>query len=397
MPLFKMIDRINKEKSPNHGRILGLAAAGFLALGLAAFGFINRKTGAAAIELDSLRLPQGFSVALYAEKVEGARSMAMGREGTLFVGTRMAGKVFALVDRNQDFVSDTLMVIASGLNLPNGIAFHNGSLFVAEVDKLWRYDQIEQRLTNPPQPVLVAQFPKEKWHGWRYMNFGPDGKLYITIGAPCNVCTRENGEYATILRMNPDGSGREVFAKGVRNSVGFDWHPSTGDFWFTENGRDMMGNEVPHDELNVVTRPGQHFGFPHCHAGLFPDPVFGKGIGCEPFEKPVQLLTPHAAALGMRFYTGQQFPESHRQSVFIAEHGSWNSDKPVGYRITEVKLEGGRAVSYTPFAEGWLQNAKAWGRPVDILLMKDGSMLVSDDLANCIYRISYQPVSADLP
>ncbi|MGB9927065.1 MAG: PQQ-dependent sugar dehydrogenase [Methanosarcina sp.] len=344
--------------------------------------------------LACIRLPPGFSIDYYAEDVEWARSMTLSPEGTLFVGSRNAGKVYALPDRNNDNKADDVLVIDEGLDLPNGVAFRNGSLYVAEVPRVLRYDDIEARLENSPEPVVVSDnFPilTDRSHAWKYIKFGPDGKLYVPIGMPCNVCNKEGEDerYGTIVRMEPDGSQFEIFAKGIRNTVGFDWNPETGELWFTDNGRDWLGDEIPPDELNRAPAQGMHFGFPYCHGGDIPDPEFGEGRNCSEFTPPEMKLGPHVAALGMTFYTGTMFPEEYRNQTFIAEHGSWNRKDPIGYRVSLVKLENGKAVSYEPFADGWLQGLEAWGRPVDVLVMPDGALLVSDDKNNAIYRISY--------
>ena len=347
---------------------------------------------APGIHLEKIKLPPGFQISLYAAGVDNARSMALGPGGVLFVGTRNAGRVYAVVDRNGDFVADEVIPIARGLDMPNGVAFRNGALYVAEVSRVLRFDGIVARLRNPPTPVVVSdRFPKDEHHGWKYIGFGPDGMLYVPVGAPCNVCERDDGPYATIMRMKPDGSDLEVFAAGVRNTVGFDWHPVTGDLWFTDNGRDWMGDDLPPDELNRAPAKGLHFGFPYCHGGTVPDPDFGRKQGCEKFTPPVALLAPHAAALGMRFYTGAMFPKPYRHRVLIAEHGSWNRSAPTGYRITSVRLDESGTPRYEIFAEGWLQGSRAWGRPVDLLVLPDGSLLVSDDRAGAIYRITYRP------
>uniref|UniRef100_A0A831XMW1 Sorbosone dehydrogenase family protein n=1 Tax=Geobacter metallireducens TaxID=28232 RepID=A0A831XMW1_GEOME len=339
----------------------------------------------------AITLPPGFSIAVYADKVPGARSMALGARGTLFVGSRGEGKVYAVLDRNGDRVADEVITIARGLKMPNGVAFRNGSLYVAEVNRVLRYDNIEARLKNPPQPAVVNDtFPDKTHHGWKFIRFGPDGKLYIPVGAPCNVCEEKDPRFAAIMRMNPDGTGLEVFASGVRNTVGFDWHPRTGELWFTDNGRDWLGDDAPPDELNRAPRAGLHFGFPYWHGRGIPDPEFGRKRRQDQTVPPAMELGPHVAALGMHFYTGSMFPESYRNQIFIAEHGSWNRSERIGYRITLVRLEGNRAVSYEPFAEGWLDNDKVWGRPVDLQILPDGSMLVSDDKAGAIYRISYR-------
>lgn len=343
--------------------------------------------------ISDITVPAGFKVRLWAN-VENARSMALGYRGTVFVGNRKDDKVYALVDENDDGKADKKYTIASGLNMPNGVAFKDGALYVAEVDKIWRFDNIEDNLANPPEKILVSDnYPDDKHHGWKYIAFGPDGKLYVPVGAPCNICNdaEKDPRYASITRMNADGSDFEIYAHGIRNTVGFAWHPQTKELWFTENGGDNMGDNVPEDELNVAPQPGMHFGYPYCHAGDVPDPKYGNGHPCDSFIAPVQKLAPHTAALGMKFYTGKMFPAEYKNQIFIAEHGSWNRTEPIGYRVTLVKLDGNKAVNYTPFAEGWLKDGEAWGRPVDVLQLPDGSLLVSDDFANAIYRITYEP------
>lgn len=341
------------------------------------------------LPLNKIGLPDGFEISIYASDVPGARSMALGPNGTLFVGTRV-GKVYAIVDRNRNNRADEVITVARGLRMPNGVAFRGGALYVGEVSRVLRYDNIEARLSNPPTPVVVNDtFPGDRHHGWKFIRFGPDGQLYVPVGAPCNVCERSDGRYALIMRMNPDGTGLEVFARGVRNTVGFDWHPETKTLWFTDNGRDWLGDDVPPDELNHAPRKGLHFGFPYCHGGDISDPEFGEKHACEEFVPPAMKLGPHVAAIGMRFYTGTMFPDRYRNQIFIAEHGSWNRSTPIGYRVTLVRLEENRAVTYEVFAEGWLQGNAAWGRPADVLVMPDGALLVSDDRAGVIYRIVY--------
>ena len=276
------------------------------------------------------------------------------------------------------------------MHSPNGVAFRDGSLYVAEISKVWRFDNIESHLAHPPKPVLVSdQFPDKDWHGWKYIAFGSDGKLYVPVGAPCNVCEVDENKFGNIMRMNPDGSDLEVYAKGIRNTVGFDWDPGTKELWFTDNGRDEMGDDIPDDELNFAPKPGMHFGFPYCHAGDIPDPEFGKGKDCKNYTPPALKLGAHVASLGMKFYTGTQFPKAYRNCIFIAEHGSWNRSSKVGYRVVSVKIENNKVISSEPFATGWLVGQKVFGRPVDVLVMPDGSLLVSDDYAGCVYRISY--------
>lgn len=348
-----------------------------------------------SLPLELLNLPEGFRIGTYAENVEGARSMAMGDKGTLFVGTRNENKVYALQDADGDLKAEKIFEIASDLEQPNGVAFRDGSLYVAAVNKLLRYDNIEDNLANPPEPVVIYDdYPTEFHHGWKYIAFGPDGKLYVPVGAPCNICERssEDERFATITRMDADGTNREIYAKGVRNTVGFTWHPETGELWFTDNNRDMMGDDLPPGELNRVTEAGQHFGYPYCHAGTVKDPEFGDQRPCSDFVAPAQAMGAHVAPLGVKFDTGSMFPSEYKGHAFVAEHGSWNRSSKVGYRITLVKLENSEAVSYEPFIDGWLDEEKqeAFGRPVDLLFMKDGSLLISDDVGNAIYRVTYQ-------
>jgi len=340
---------------------------------------------------ETITLPEGFRIDVYAGNVPGARSMALGAKGTLFVGTRSEGKVYAVVGRPGSPAPPRVMTIAKGLNMPNGVAFRENALFVAEVDRILRYDDIESRLDDPPRPVVVNdRLPKDRHHGWKFIRFGPDGRLYVPVGAPCNICEREDPRYASIMRLNRDGTDLEIFARGVRNTVGFDWHPGTGELWFTDNGRDWMGDALPPDELNRAPKGGLHFGFPYCHGKNIPDPDFGKGRGCAAFTPPMLELGPHVAALGMRFYRGTLFPAPYQNRIFIAEHGSWNRSVPIGYRITMVKLDGNEAAGYEVFASGWLRDGFVFGRPVDIQELPDGSLLVSDDLAGAVYRISYR-------
>ena len=340
-----------------------------------------------------ITLPPGFKIAVFADNVPNARSIAAGPEGVFFVGSRNAGKVYAVVDRDGDFRADEVIVIARGLWSPNGVAYRDKALYVAEINRVIRFPNVMKSLRAPGPPEVVnATFPARRWHGWKFIRFGPDGKLYVPVGAPCNVCIREDPRFAAIMRMDPDGGNLEIYARGVRNTVGFDWHPRTGNLWFTDNGRDYLGDNLPPDELNRAVRKGQHFGFPYYHGTSLKDPKFGKTAPGETYTPPVQELGPHVASLGMRFYTGRQFPEKYHHQVFIAEHGSWNRSEPIGYRITVVYLEGPRSVGYEVFAGGWLKkNGTVSGRPVDVEVLQDGSLLVSDDHAGRLYRISYAP------
>ena len=360
--------------------------------------------GGATPQLDKIKLPPGFSIALFAENVRGARSMALGSDGSIFVGTR-ANSVYAVVDRNRDFKADEVLTLATDLTMPNGVAFRDGALYVAEISKISRFDGVLDFAKAPgggPAPrqtVLTDKLPTDRPHGWKYLAFGPDGLLYTQIGAPGNILDRGD-PYATVIRMKPDGSNFEIFARGVRNSVGLAWHPDTRDLWFTDNGRDALGDEQPNDELNNAPKPGLHFGYPYCHEGSIADPEFGKGKSCTDYAPPAQKMGPHVAALGLKFYQGTMFPAEYRKQLFIVNHGSWNRSAQVshtGYRIMVAKIQGNKVTSYEPFAEGWLQKAEgqqvarqAWGQPVDLLELPDGSMLVSDDRAGAIYRISYR-------
>ena len=347
------------------------------------------------LNMNRLNLPEGFSIELYAKNIEGARSMAMGSDGTLFVGTRNEGKVYALKDTDGDYKVDKTYTIASDLEQPNGVAFKDGALYVAAVSRMFKYNNIESQLESPQEPELIYDdYPTEFHHGWKYIAFGPDDKLYVPVGAPCNICDSATVDkrYASITRMDLDGSNREIVAHGVRNTVGFTWHPDTDELWFTDNGRDMMGDDIPPGELNKLTEAGQHFGYPYCHGGTVKDPEYGDQRPCSDFVPPVQPLGAHVAALGVKFGKGPMFPEAYRGHAFLAEHGSWNRSSKVGYRITMVKLENGEAVSYEPFIDGWLdeESQEAFGRPVDLLFLEDGSLLISDDEGNAIYRVTYK-------
>lgn len=336
------------------------------------------------------RLPPGFELDVLSEDLAGARSMAWGDEGTLFVGTRSSKRVYALRDALSG--NPELFVVADGLKTPNGVAFRDGVLYIAEPRRILALRDVETRLEQPPRPeVVIDELPfKNGLHAWKYIAFGPDGRLYVPVGAPCNVCDQDG--FAQILSMQADGSDRRVEARGVRNSVGFDWHPETGELWFTDNGRDMLGDDLPPCELNRVSASGQDFGFPYCHGGTIADPKFGKLGSCDEAVAPVQNLAPHSAPLGMTFYTGRAFPARYRSQLFIAEHGSWNRSREAGktgYRVTLVRLDGNRAVGYEPFLEGFLDGDEVLGRPVDVLPAPDGSLLVSDDERGAIYRIRY--------
>ena len=360
---------------------------------------------ASGLPIDRLQLPEGFSISIYADNVENARQMALSDKGILFVGSRTAGKVYALVDTNNDGkIEDKIdkkYTIARGLDMPSGIAFKDGSLYVAAISKVLRYDDIESKLEKPPKPVVVTNtLPADKYHGWKYLGFDPEGYLYVPVGMPCNVCISHDKRHGSILRVDIKTGKAEIYASGIRNSVGFDWHPVTKELWFTDNGRDWLGDDIPPDELNRAYRKGLNFGFPYVHGNNIYDPEYE--IGEELWEESKRFLKPelelnaHVAPLGMTFYTGNQFPVEYKNRIIIAEHGSWNRSLKTGYRLMVATLGKYKVESLEPFVTGWLQKNDAveeegihWGRPVDVINMPDGSILVSDDYANAIYRITY--------
>jgi glucose/arabinose dehydrogenase len=341
------------------------------------------------VPLERLKLPPGFKISVFAERVANPRALALGANGTVFVGTRSAGNVYALRDKDGDGVADETFTLARGLRMPSGVAFRDGALYVAEVHRILRFGGIEGQLQKPAQPTVVFdKLPKETHHGWKFIAFGPDGLLYIPVGAPCNVCD-PGDPYAAITRLDVASGKFEVFARGVRNSVGFDWHPESKSLWFSDNGRDMLGDDVPSCELNHAPKAGIHFGFPYCHQGDVADPEFGKARKCEEFTPPALKVGPHVAPLGVRFYTGKMFPAEYQNRAFIALHGSWNRSEKSGYKVMTATIRDGKVEKYEPFVEGWLQGQSNWGRPVDMLVLPDGSMLLSDDGADVIYRITY--------
>ncbi|MEO8835631.1 MAG: PQQ-dependent sugar dehydrogenase [Caldimonas sp.] len=376
--------------SPRRAGRLTAALAGIL---------VAAGAAAATLPIAQLRLPAGFHVEVLTDAVPNARQMTLGRngdgKGVVYVGSAQAGKVYA-VEYGASGPA-TVKTIASGLQLPSGVAYRDGKLYVGALSRILRFDGIDDRLAAPPRPVVVTDaFPSETHHGRRFIAFGPDGKLYVPVGAPCNVCLPDD-RHGVIQRMSAGGGPIETVARGVRNSVGFDWSPRDHTLWFTDNGRDMLGDDLPADELDHVTRPGENFGFPFCHQGDLPDPEFGAQRPCAEFAAPAAKLGAHVAALGMRFYSGTQFPAAYRGNIFIAEHGSWNRSKRSGYRVVRVGVDAdGRAGVPEVFAQGWLQvdasgRETVWGRPADVLPLPDGSLLVSDDEAGAIYRIRYAP------
>lgn len=343
---------------------------------------------ASEIPVDKIKVPPGFEVSLYASGAPNARSMAFGKNGTLFVGTRFPGNVYAVVMKDG---KREVKTIAKGLYRSNGVAYKNGTLYVAELSRIIKFDNVDANLDNlPPPKVVFDALPKDEPHGWKFMTLGPDGWLYFQIGSPGNIVMPPY-THAQIVRLDPDKKVLETVTMGVRNSVGMDFHPKTKQLWFTNNGRDWGGEDLPNDTLHHVSAKGQHFGFPFCHQGDLLDDEFGQGRSCSEFSKPDLKLGPHVAALGMRFYTGNQFPAEYRNNIFIAAHGSWNRTKKTGFNVTRVVLDGkGNVVKYEPFATGWLQGDKFWGRPADVQVAPDGSLLVSDDVAGAIFRIAYK-------
>lgn len=341
--------------------------------------------------LKQLHLPPGFKISIFADNLPSARSLALGDKGVVYVGSRQ-GNVYAVQDKDGDGVAEQRYVLAEQLYLPNGVAYKNGALYIAEVNRIIRLDNIGERLLNPPKPVVVFdKFPSDKHHGWKYLRFGPDGKLYTAVGAPCNICEPDREIYASLLRLDADGGNMEILARGIRNTVGFDWEPRTGHLFFNDNGRDYLGEDVPPDELNEWSRQGEHFGFPYCHAGNIVDPQFGGDKQCAHSLPPVWKYKAHIAPLGMRFYTGTQFPDQYYKQLLVAQHGSWNRTQPQGYQVIMIKFSIGRPYAEQAFISGWLTDAgDVLGRPVDILQMPDGSVLISDDKLGVIYRVEYK-------
>ncbi|GJI94677.1 hypothetical protein RugamoR57_13950 [Duganella caerulea] len=340
-------------------------------------------------DLAGFKLPKGFHISVYANQVAAARSMVVSDSGIVYVGSRKAGKVYALVPRADKQTAD-VVTVAEGLENPIGVTLLNGALYVGEISRVIRFDNIDKRYAQKPSyEVVKVSLPNDKWHGEKVIKAGPDGKLYIPVGAPCNVCDVEDTKSAKIYRMNADGSQLEEYARGVRNTVGFAFHPVTKVLWFTDNGRDEMGDNTPSCELNVAPKSGMHFGFPYCHGGVVPDPAFAKGRSCEEFEPPAAKLGPHVAPLGLTFYTGKQFPEAYRNNVYIAEHGSWNRSTKSGYSVRLITLYNSKVVTDTAFIDGFLRGEEVVGRPVDVATLPDGSMIVSDDYGGRVYRVTY--------
>ncbi len=345
-------------------------------------------------QLARLTLPAGFVIRTLPFEVPNARQMALDEHGTLFVGSRRAGKVYAVPDALQDAAPQVIELL-KGLTMPSGIALREGDLYVGALNRVLRVADVNGHLQpEPPVQTVTDTLPDKRHHGWKYLGFAPDGKLFLPVGAPCNICLSEDPRFATILSMDPKTGNTDVFASGIRNSVGFDWHPQTGELWFTDNGRDRLGDDVPAEELNRATRAGQHFGYPFIHAGTIADPKFGASANPEAYVKPQVLIQAHSAALGMKFYAGAQFPQRYANAVFIAEHGSWNRSSKVGYQVSAVTFDNSGTPTYEVFASGWLEGEKNWGRPNDVLVTPAGSLLISDDQRGRIYQVDYVPADA---
>ncbi|HEY0236335.1 MAG TPA: PQQ-dependent sugar dehydrogenase [Afipia sp.] len=344
-------------------------------------------TSADKLPTAKLKVPQGFNIEVYASGAGNARSIRVGDKGTVFVGSRTLDKVYAIVNKDG---KRSVKVLASGLYRPNGLAFHNGTLYIAELSKISKIDNVEDVLDNPPKPtVIYDNLPKDEAHGWKFIAIGPDNKLYVPVGQPGNNVLHDDA-HGQIRRINLDGSGAEVVALGVRNTVGFDWNPVTKQLYFTDNGRDWLSEDIPADELNRLTKVGEDFGAPYCYQGNFTDPEFGWGKSCSEFTPPVGLLGPHTASLGMRFYTGSMFPAAYKNVIFVARHGSWNKTVKEGGDVVAVKLnQDGTVKSVEPFLTGFIENNNYLGRPVDVQQLKDGSLLVSDDWNGAVYRVTY--------
>ena len=345
-----------------------------------------QPTPVAQLPLSQLRVPRGFRIEVYAAGVAGARSLRIGDKGTVFAGSTL-GFVYAVVSKDG---RGEVKVVASGLNRPSGLAYKDDTLYIAELTRIAKIEHVEDNLDDPPPPVAIYEdLPKEETNGLRFIGIGPDDRLYVSVGMPCNNCLAPDG-FGQIRRMSLDGSGAEVLAEGLRFSLGFDWNPANRDLYFTDNGRDWLSEELPNDELNRVTRPGQNFGAPYCYEGDVPDQVYGWGRSCSEFVPPVGKLGPHAAPLGMRFYTGTMFPGEYRGAIFVARHGSWNKTVKTGGDVAAVKLNrDGSVRAVEPFLTGFIASNGYLGRPVDVAVMKDGSLLVSDDWNGAIYRVVY--------
>ncbi len=354
----------------------------------ALLGLLLVGAGSGQADLGKLKLPEGFQIRIVTDEVGNARQMALAADGTLFVGSWTQGKVYA-VPKALTGERPEVITLAEGLALPSGVTERNGDLYVAAVNRVLRYPAIGQQLApGATYEVITDRLPDIRHHGWKYIKFGPDGRLYVPVGAPCNMCLSEDPRFASILSMDPATGDTEIVAHGVRNSVGFDWHPQTRQLWFTDNGRDLLGDDVPPEEVNVLTQAGQHFGYPFVHATDIPDPDFGADADPSRYVAPVVEIQAHAAALGVDFYAGKQFPERYRNALFIAEHGSWNRSGKVGYQVSVIVFDGDKP-SYEPFITGWLEGQINWGRPSDVLVAPDGSLLIAEDQKGVVYQVTW--------
>ncbi len=342
--------------------------------------------------LEQLVLPKGFQIEIFADQLPGARTMAQSDAGVIFVGTRGEGKVYALIPPKNSQEKMRTITLLSGLNEPNGVAYHQGDLYVAEIHRILKYPNVDQHLDKMPAPIVLNEsLPTPKWHGYRVIHVGPDNYLYIAIGMPCNTCNYREKQplFGTITRMSLDGKELTPYAIGIRNSVGFDFHPQTKELWFTDNGQDLLGDDTPPDEINRAYKAGLDFGFPYVYGDNTLAPGYTEqSIKGLTFEKPVFKLQAHVAPLGLIFYTGKQFPSEYQNQMFVALHGSWNRSKKVGYEVIQLTLEGNRITQMQPFVTGFLQGEIGWGRPVDFLIPPDGSLLITDDFNGLIYMVS---------
>lgn len=357
----------------------------------------------AAANLDKLIVPDGFTLSLLTDEVPDARQLALSPQGILYVGSFKSGKLYAVLPASKSqkaslektlkrAVKSKVRIIAENLLMPSGLSFIGDDLYVGAVNKIIKFSDIDTQLKQssklPNSSIVSSALPDKTHHGWKYLSTGPDGNLYIPIGAPCNICLSENPLFASIQKMNPETGVMTAYAQGVRNSVGLAWHPVTGNLWFSDNGRDMLGDDVPPDEINELSQAGSHFGYPYVHAGDIPDPEFGAHKNPQNFIPPVYKVQAHSATLGLSFNTAKKFPHKYHNALFIAEHGSWNRSSKVGYQVSVLRWEGEQAI-YEVFISGWLDKEDNWGRPNDVLFTAEGDLLISDDKAGAIYKLSY--------
>lgn len=380
--MVKVVHFLTDKDMKDMARKLQITCAAFLALSGISVPAMAKNI------LDKLTVAEGFNLSLFADNVDNARAIAVSEKGIVYAGSMKAGNVYALIDSNQDGVADEKILVASGLKLPSGVVIKDGDLYVSEVERIIRFKDIDNHLNSPTFEVVFDGFPTETHHGWKVLGVSPTGELIIPVGVPCNVC-EENERYGRIFSLNLETKKLTTIAQGVRNSVGFDFQPGTQTLWFSDNGRDMMGDDIPPCEINKVSYSGEHFGFPYVHAGTILDPEFGQGKDPAKYTAPALSLGAHVAPLGIHFYLGKQFPSDYQQQLFVAEHGSWNRTKKAGYKVAVATIEQGKVVKYTPFLTGFMQGEQTFGRPVAFAELADGSLLVSDDYAGAIYRVTY--------